>query len=151
MISLFGDTIHDFVKAHARAVIATVDGEGQPSTSVIFYVIDKHNELHFVTKSQTKKYENIKQNNKASITIVDVEKPIAVNMNGVVVEVQDQPKRDALMQEVFRLSYSELHDYAPIIKLHKGSFSVFKFLPKEAKMTDFTKPMGEAKEDLKTY
>lgn len=151
MFNLFGNNISEFVKAQAKAVIATVDAEGQPSTSVIFYVLDKNDEFHFITKSQTTKFENLKLNNKSAVTVVDSEKPIAVNMTGIVVEVTDQKIRDTMMQEVFQLSYSELHDYAPIIKLHKGSFTVMKFIPSQAKMTDFTKPMGQAKEDLKKY
>jgi uncharacterized pyridoxamine 5'-phosphate oxidase family protein len=151
MFRLFGDNINEFIKSHSKAVIATVDVSGQPSTSSIFYVMDKNNELHFITKSQTKKFENLKINSKSAITITDKDKPIAVNAVGLVVEITDQAMRDEIMQEVFKLSYSELHDFAPIIKLHKGSFAVLKFIPKEAKMTDFTKPMGEAKEDLKTY
>jgi uncharacterized pyridoxamine 5'-phosphate oxidase family protein len=151
MFKLFGNNVTEFVKAHSRAVIATVDEENQPSTSVIFYVLDKHDELHFITKSQTKKFENLKLNNKAALTIVDTEKPIAVNITGIALEVTEQTIRDAIMQDIFKLSYGELHDYAPIIKLHKGSFSVLKFIPHMAKMTDFTQPMGKAKEDLKNY
>ena len=151
MFKLFDDIITTFVKSQSRAVIATSDLSNQPSTSVIFYVLDKNDELHFITKSQTKKSENLKDNNKAALTIVDTDKPIAVNLTGVVVEITDQTTRDSVMQEVFKLSYSELHDYAPIIKLHKGSFSVMKFIPKQAKMTDYTQPMGKAKEDLKDY
>lgn len=151
MFKLFGDNIHEFIKLHSRAVIATADLNGQPSTSIIFYVMDSNDELHFITKTGTKKFENLKSNNKAAITIADAEKPMAVNVIGSVVELLEQPKRDSIMQEVFKLSYSELHDYAPIIKLHKGSFTVMKFIPHEAKMTDFTKPMGDAKESLKTY
>lgn len=151
MFNLFSDIIGEFVKSQMRAVIATVDANGQPSTSVVFYVLDKNNELHFITKSQTTKFENLQNNNKAAITIVDANKPIAVNMIGTAIEVKDPKIRDEIMQEVFRLSYNTLHDYAPIIKLHKGSFTVMNFKPKQAKMTDFTKPMGEAKENLKNY
>lgn len=151
MFKLFGDNVNDFVKSQSRAVIATVDSDNQPSTSIIFYVLDNKNELHFITKSQTKKFENLKVNNRAALTISDPEKPIAVNINGTVIEITDSKIRDEIMQEVFKLSYSELHDYAPIIKLHKGSFAVMKFIPKEAKMTDYTRPMGEAKENLKKY
>lgn len=151
MFKLFGNNVTDFVKAHSRAVIATVDTDNQPSSSIIFYVLDKHDELHFITKSQTKKFENLKLNNKAALTIVDTDKPVAVNITGNVVEVTEQAIRDEIMQDIFKLSYGELHDYAPIIKLHKGSFSVLKFIPHQAKMTDFTQPMGKAKEDLKNY
>ena len=151
MFNLFGNNITSFMKAHTRAVIATIDAANQPSTSVIFYIVDDNDELFFITKSHTKKYQNIKINNCSAITVVDKDKPIAVNATGIVEEITDEATKDTIMQKVFKLSYSELQDYAPIIKLHKGSFSVLKFIPKEAIMTDFTKPMGEAKEDLKTY
>jgi hypothetical protein len=77
--------------------------------------------------------------------------PITLSLIGVAVEIIDQKDRDDVMQEVFKLSYSELHDYAPIIKLHKGSFSVMKFIPTQGKLTDYTKPMGQAKENLKNF
>lgn len=151
MFSLFDNKVVEFVKSHTKAVIATVDPMLQPSTSMIFYIVDKNNDMYFVTKSLTTKSENLKQNNKSALTIIDDEKPITVSMTGTVQEISDQSKRDDIMQEVFKLSYSVLHDYAPIIKLHKGSFAVMKFIPKQAKMTDFTQPMGKAKEDLKNY
>lgn len=151
MFNIFGNNVSDFIKDHAEAVIATIDGNGQPSTSVIFYVIGDKDEMFFITKTKTAKYENLKLNNKAAITIVDKNKPIAVNSVGTTSEITDVNDKDKIMQEVFKLSYSELHDYAPIIKLHKGSFTVLKFSPTMAKMTDFTKPLGEAKEDLKQY
>lgn len=151
MFSIYGNNISNFIKAHSKAVIATCDSVGQPSTSVIFYVIGDKDEMFFITKTKTAKYENLKLNNKASITIVDKDKPIAVNTSGTTTEITDIESRDRIMQEVFKISYGELHDYAPIIKLHKGSFTVLKFNPIMAKMTDFTKPLGEAKEDLKQY
>ncbi len=151
MFSIFGNSISDFIKAHSEAVIATIDAEGRPSTSVIFYVIGEKDEMFFITKTKTAKYENLKLNNKAALTIVDKVKPIAVNSIGTTFEITDVADKDKIMQAVFKLSYSELHDYAPIIKLHKGSFTVLKFSPTMAKMTDFTKPLGEAKEDLKQY
>jgi uncharacterized protein YhbP (UPF0306 family) len=152
MFGLFEDkTIIDFLKGHSKAVIATVDSQDQPSTSAIFYIVDKSNSIFFVTKSQTTKSENLKLNSKAALTILDDSMPITLSLIGVAVEIIDQKDRDDVMQEVFKLSYSELHDYAPIIKLHKGSFSVMKFIPTQGKLTDYTKPMGQAKENLKNF
>jgi uncharacterized pyridoxamine 5'-phosphate oxidase family protein len=150
MFNIFEDSVSKFIKANSKAVIATVDSENQPSTSMIFYVVDG-NEIYFITKSQTTKFINAESNSKSALTIFDKDKPIAVNITGFVQETKDQAKRDEIMKRIFQLSYSELHDYSPIIKLHKGSFSVLSFTPKQAKMTDFTQPMGKAKEDLKNF
>lgn len=151
MFNLFSESINDFVKKHSTAVIATVDSEGQPSTSTIFYVINKKDEIHFVTKSQTTKSSNLKKDNRTALTVVDEGKPKAVNMRGTAVQVNDVSERDDVMQRILKISHDKLKDFAPIIKLHRGSFTVFKFTPKEAAMTDFSKPMGSVKEIKKNY
>ncbi len=151
MFKIFEDKTVDFIKTHSKAVIATVDENSVPSTSTIFYAMNKHGEMHFITKSETVKYQNLKNNGNAALTIVDNEKPVAVNLTGTVREVTDPKLRDDMLQEIFKISYGELHDYAPIIKLHKGSFTVMNFVPSKGKMTDFTDPMGKAKENLKKF
>lgn len=145
------DAIKNFLKSHTMAVIATVDKEGQPSTSTIFYALTSNDELFFITKLQTAKSENLKANNKTALTLLDREKPIALNMIGSAEEITDIHARDEALQTIFKLSYEKLHDFAPIIKLHKGSFVAFRFHPKEGKMTDFTKPMGQVKEDSSKF
>jgi general stress protein 26 len=151
MFSLFSESINDFIKKHATAVIATIDEDGQPSTSTIFYVINKKDEIHFVTKSQTTKSNNLNKDSRSAITVVDESKPMAVNMQGLATQVTDVAERDEVMQRILKISHDKLKDFAPIIKLHRGSFMVFKFTPKEASMTDFSKPMGSVKEVKKNY
>jgi general stress protein 26 len=151
MFTLFEDKVNDFIKSHTSAVIATVDSEGQPSTSTIFYAVGKKNALHFITKTQTTKFKNLRVNNRAALTILDKDNPIAVNIDGYVTEVTDPTERDTILQELFKLSYGNLQDYAPIIKLHKGTFSALIFTPSRAKMTDFTQPLNKVVENLKEY
>jgi hypothetical protein len=85
------------------------------------------------------------------LTIMDNDKPVALNITGKVEEVTDTADRDLFLQEISRMAYAELLDYAPIIKLHNGSFTVMNFIPEKAKLTDFTKPMSDVKEELKDY
>lgn len=150
MFSLFGDKITEFLRSHDTAVIASVDSDGQPYTSTIYYVLSG-DEIYFITKNQTEKYKNLKMNHRSALTVYDSHSPVALNAIGTVAEVPTTSKKDEIMQAVFKLSYDKLHDYAPIIKLHKGSFSVFKFIPHKAKLTDFSAPMGKVKEELKNY
>ena len=133
------------------AVIATVDVSGQPNTSTIYYAITKNDDIFFITKSQTAKFENLRLNNKTAMTIADPQKPIALNMMGHAEEIIDPSERDNALQTIFKLSYEHLHDFAPIIKLHKGSFAAFKFIPSDAKFTDFTKTIGNVHEDMKHF
>jgi general stress protein 26 len=137
--------VHSFLDSHATAVVASIDQDGQPHTATIYYVFaDKR--LFFVTKQQTIKAKNFNHNKKAALTVTDKDQPIAVDLVGVVDEINDIKIHDAVMQQVISHSYSELQDYAPIIKLHKGSFVVYEFKIEEAKLTDYTHPMGSVSE-----
>lgn len=145
------DAIGEFLRHHSTGVLATVSEEGQPSTSTIYYIVSKHDEIFFLTKSGTTKSINLQQNNKAALTVVDTLQPIAVNMTGSVIEITDTAQKDEVLQSVTKLAYSLLHDYAPIIKLHKGSFAAMKFTPELAKLTDYSKPFGKIIETDKQY
>ena len=68
------DSISEFIKSHSIAVMATVNSEGQPSSSTIFYTMSKNDEIWFLTKSDTTKYINLHHNSKASMTILDTTK-----------------------------------------------------------------------------
>lgn len=149
---IFGkDNISDFIKNHNIATIATVDEQGSPSTSTIFYTISKNDEIWFLTKADTTKYINLQKNNSMALTILDSPNPVAVNMTGIAVEETDVSKKDEIIQTITKISSELLNDYAPIIKLHKGAFRAMRFKPLHAKMTDYTKPMGQAGETLKNY
>lgn len=145
------DSISDFIKEHYIAVLATVDESAQPSSSTIYYILSKKDEIWFLTKSDTTKYQNIQFNRKASMTILDQAKPSAVNLTGYVLEVEDTGEKDEILQAITKLADEKLHDFAPIIKLHKGSFRAMKFVPQKAIMSDYSKPMGQAGETLKNY
>lgn len=145
------DQTTEFIKSHNIAVLATVDDRDQPSSSAIFYKLGNHNEILFLTKSETTKYKNLQLNKKVAMTILDPDKPIAMNLTGQVIEVTDTSERDAILQGITTLAHDTLQDFAPIIKLHKGSFKSMKFIPEFAKLTDYTKRFGEAGETLKKY
>lgn len=145
------DSVSDFIKSHYIAVMATVDENAQPSSSTIYYVLSKKDEIWFLTKSDTTKYKNLQVNGKASMTVLDQAKPSAVNLTGYVVEVEENSEKDEILQSITKLADEKLHDFAPIIKLHKGSFRAMKFVPQQAIMSDYSKPMGQAGETYKNY
>ncbi len=151
MLDLFNHEIKDFISQHTTAVIATVDSEGQPHTSTIYFSYEEKDKIYFLTKDRTTKSQNLEANNKVAITVLDKNQAIAVNITGTAKAVEDIAKRDSVMQSVLKISHDNQADYAPIVKLHKGGFKVFMLTPTQAKMTDFTKPMGEVKEKLKNF
>ncbi len=133
-----------FVKENGTAVLATVDGE-QPNTSTIFYVYKKGS-IEFITKTETAKFNNLRKNSLAAITITSVDNQITVNMTGSVVQINNSSEYDEIVKEISKLSYEKLKDLAPIVKLKKGSFAAFKFIPKEGKMMDYSLPSNKITE-----
>ena len=151
MHSPFSDPIKDFVKSHVMGVLATVDEQGSPFTSTIFYSVTRGNQIHFITKAQTKKSENLAGNKAAALTVVDLNGPVAVNMTGEAFEVTDINERLEVLREIGIVASQTIHDYAPIVKLQKGSFCVFRFVLNQATMSDFSKKNDSPIESVKEY
>lgn len=133
------------------AVIATVDEQGQPNSSVIYYSVDSHNSISFITKAETAKYNNLRKNNKAAMTIVDRDSPQAANIEGTVSFVEDSSEFHQVLESITKIGHKMIGDFAPIIKLHKGRFVAMKFTPTKGKYTDFRQPVTGAEEVSKDF
>lgn len=130
-----------FLADHHQAVLATVDPDGAPETSTIYYVYNKPH-LYFITKRDTKKFANLAENNDAALTVVDTAKPIAINLKGHVSELDDESVHDRTLQAIVQHAHDELGDYPPIVKLSAGEFKTMQFTVKNMVYTDYTKPLS---------
>lgn len=148
---LFGqDKIDSFIASHHLGVLATADQSGRPSSSTIVYVLEsKH--IVFISKDQTHKAKNLAVNPFVSLTILDSEKPIAVNVHGKVTRVDDDTRRDEILHAVMTAAQKHQKDFAPIIKLHKGAFIAYELSMYDAVYADYTKPLGLVEEEQKNY
>ncbi len=73
--------IVEFIQKHFIGIVSTHDG-GHPHGTPIFYVYDEDKEVFFfVTKNRTKKYTNLENNKKASLTIFSENPPITFTAN----------------------------------------------------------------------
>lgn len=133
------------------AVIATVDDEGQPSTSMIFYIVANNSKIKFLTKSETQKHTNLKNNPKVALTIVGNKKPITLSLEGSAIRITEDEEHHSVLQAIAKLGSEMLGDYAPIIKLHKGKFVAYEFIPSKGKLTDFTNKLANTKEQLQDF
>lgn len=140
-----------FLSEHNRAVIASSDHSGQPYTSVIFYYVYKDSEVRFITKSGTKKFDNFKRNAYASMTVVDCDQPIAVDITGRVEQIVNVEEHDETMQQILKVSRKYKLDLPPIVKLHAGGFVSFRLTLKQGKYTDYTKGVGHVDSEYHTF
>lgn len=79
------------------AVLATVDSEGKPYTSLMIFTIDEElRHLFFATRADTRKYRNLQHEADVALLIdnrqeqaADLEKALAVTIEGRVYEVKE--------------------------------------------------------------
>jgi general stress protein 26 len=81
--------IYHFLRAHPIGVLATVTPENEPHGTVIYYSIDKHFDVFFVTKSQTRKNDNLKHNKHVMLTVFEASSQTIAQIIGTARESTD--------------------------------------------------------------
>lgn len=138
MLDVFKHSVIKFLENHKTAVLATVDANGQPATSVIFYTVHDRKTLRFITKSETLKAENIANTGAVAMTVLDRQQPTAVNLTGTLRSLKGDRDHDSVLQEIMIIARDELGDHAPIIKLRKGYFVAYELKPEKAILSDYS-------------
>ena len=137
-LQLFGNDITRFVHSHEIAVLATVNEDGQPFSSTIYYAPFGKDAVCFLTRSETKKFDNLRENDRAAMTITDSKEPVAVNLTGTA-RVASEPKdHDDIMQKILKVANSKHTNNPPVLQLKAGTFTCYIFEPKHATLTDYT-------------
>lgn len=82
-------TVQDFLNKHRKAVFATVDAEGKPSTSLMLYVIDDSLKVYFGTRRSFKKYAQILANPNVALSVIEenIDPKTVVDIRGVAREL----------------------------------------------------------------
>jgi len=100
--------MNDLIKSQLVCVLATVSGN-QPHCSLMSYAVDQEcREIDMFTFKNTKKYRNLTTNPAVSILIDNRNKngeekkgqTIALTINGLFEEIQNQQKRESIRQRL---------------------------------------------------
>ncbi|MCA9357973.1 pyridoxamine 5'-phosphate oxidase family protein [Candidatus Kaiserbacteria bacterium] len=96
-------TIIDFLNNHRKAVFAILDEHGEPTTSLLLYVIDDEMNVFFGTRRAFSKYEHLLQHPVVSLSVIeDVLDPLkVVDIRGTAEQLspEDQAKVYAFFKE----------------------------------------------------
>lgn len=126
-----------FLQEHSLATLATVDPNGAPHAASVYYVSDGDLNLYCVTREETQKYQNIKQNSVVSMVIVDEETSEIVQLVGDAARIDDEHSVSKILERLWKITLEKHHWPAPAIKMNKGGLLVLKITPKELKFGDF--------------
>lgn len=133
--------ILNFLKSHPIGVLATVDPNGNPHATVIYFSTDDEFNVTFTTKSQTKKHDNLSHNNHAMLVAYETFSQTTVQITGTAELITNKAKADHISEETFRTSIdtSQAGD-SPISKLYAGHEIAYKLKPVQIRMAVFMRP-----------
>lgn len=145
------DLIRHFLQSQHSGVLATSDGMGNPHAAPVYFSLEDDFCLLFATKTETQKYENIKENNHVAFVCYDERTQTTVQLSGKTEVVEDPDKRQAVLNMLYRFSeeISET-ELPPIEKLYAGDYIVLRIKPQVIKMAVFLRPDSEGDDMFET-
>lgn len=141
--------IYDFLTTHPIAVLSSVDPSGEPHGTVIYYTLNQDFQLFFITRTGTKKYDNLIRNNHAMLTIFDPRTQTTVQVTGIAEEIIDSYEVNNIAGSITGISLKTSEGgLLPITKLEEGEFTAFQVKPVQIRMAVYDRPDPGSYEDL---
>src|SRR5690242_6657904 len=81
--------IFNFLRANPIGVLSTVDSTGGPHGVVIYYIIRDDFSIDFLTRERTRKYDNLRHNNHAMLTVFEPRTQTTAQIVGTASEITD--------------------------------------------------------------
>lgn len=133
--------IFDFLFETSIGVLSSTDPDGDPHGAVIYFTINQDFEVEFLTKSETKKYDNLIHNNHVMLTVFQPLTQTTVQLTGVAQEITDGFIMNEIAGRVMGTSLKTSDaGLMPLHKLRAGSFVAFKIVPVEVRMAVYARP-----------
>ncbi len=140
--------IKDFLKTHPLGTLATIGADGLPEMSVLYFFIDDTLSCYFVTKTATRKFDNITTNQNGAIIVYDESSLTSVELAGTLSVLTDAHEVLHCITEFQKIASTQKLDYwvPPASQIDGTQFAACKLTPRVAYFKDFaTKVDGSEK------
>lgn len=108
----------EYVRNKTVAVISTVSPEGQPMAATIYFDIDEHFAIFFMTKKFTRKYANLEKNPRVALVIGAANEPVTAQIQGKAEKIVDQKIFDTRFEQLEKIMFKNVY-VAPLFQLSK--------------------------------
>jgi general stress protein 26 len=133
--------IYDFLSTAPIGVLSSTDPDGDPHGAVIYFTINKEFEVAFLTKSETKKYDNLIHNNHVMLTVFEPFTQTTVQLTGTAKEVKNDLVVEEIADKVLVMSLKTSDaEMPPLSKLQAGTYVAFKIKPVQVRMAVYARP-----------
>lgn len=133
--------IHQFLQSHPAGVLAEVDQNGHPHASVIYFSVDDQFGIYFATKTNTRKYENLRSNPDVMLVTFHQSTQATAQISGKVIEVSDQNISNKILDMIEGIAQKySISGVAPTLKLDTGDYVIYKLRPDTIRFAMFLRP-----------
>ena len=133
--------IYDFLRANPVGVLSSVTPNGNPHGTVIYYTVDKAFAVAFLTKTRTRKFDNLKHNDHVMLTVFDSQAQTTAQISGDAVEIRDSYEINVVAGAILGASLKTSEaGVPPITKLEAGRYVAFKLAPVQIRMAVYARP-----------
>lgn len=133
--------MYAFLRDNPTAVLSSVDANGDPHGTVIYYAIDKNFMISFLTRAHTKKYNNLQYNNRIMLTVFEPSTQTIAQVIGTAIEIKDSHEVIATASTVLAASLkTSLGGTPPLAKLKAGPYVAFKVELVQVRMAVYSRP-----------
>lgn len=148
--------IYNFLRTNPIGVLSSVTPDGNPHGTVIYYKIEEDFTVSFITKAQTRKYDNLKRNNHIMLTVFEPKTQTTAQINGLAIETTDSYEINAIAGAIQAASLKTSDaGMPPIAKLDAGDYVAFKIKPVQISMAVYSRPdpgdYSELFESIESY
>lgn len=142
----------DFLQNHKVGVLATVSPDGDPYAAAIYFTVDPSFEVVFLTKTRTKKADNLEHNSRAMLVVYDPASQTTVQLTGLVSKVDGILETNQVFTDIINISLDTSGESVPpIAKLDEGDYVAYRLKPNEIRMAVFSQDKsGDYKDLFKT-
>lgn len=131
-------TAKAYIDQNPIATLSTINPDNTPSGAVVYICTDaKRPVVYFITKQETKKYQNLRDRHQVSLTIVNPSENSTLQANGRAFEVEDAVTIDEVMETIARNHISAKEWLPPIAKLHAGAYVIVGIELTHARLAQF--------------
>jgi general stress protein 26 len=141
--SQYSDTrerMYQFLSDTCIGVLSSTDPDGDPHGAVIYYTINEHLEVGFLTKAETKKYDNLVHNNHVMLTVFEPLTQTTVQISGVAKEIKNGFAMNKIAAKVLDTSLKTSEaGLPPLSKLQAGPYVAFTIKPVQIRMAVYAR------------
>lgn len=132
----------EFLCANNLCTLSTI-GVNYPESSLLYYVVEDKHYLYMITTKQSRKINNLLNNNKISLVVYSENPPLELQIEGDAERVDDQEKKEHIAKIYLEMASKnpETKNWPPVIKLpNTEGFEFIKITIHKFKYSDFRTP-----------